>query len=149
MERNTSAIMEENGLQVNAQEEHYIHIGYLLYSVAASDGRVTVSEAERLKGTIKRSWLGLDGSRDEVGTDDAYYIEFSFDLARDQHMDPEEAFARFKEYFSGAPERFVPSERELILGTARAIAGANHGHNKSELVQLARIDAMLHGTLHT
>jgi hypothetical protein len=127
----------------NALEQHYAHIGYLFYSVAASDGEVRPAETQRLKQVIAEQWVPIERHRDELGTDDAYYIEFSFDLACDQRMSAEEAFGLFKKYYEGAHERFVRSERQLIMDTAKAIAVEVGRMNKSELVSLSRIAWLL------
>lgn len=120
----------------------YTSLGYLFYSVAASDGKVRKEESARLKTLIREKWLPLENSRDEFGTDAAHYIGISFEFAIDQHMDPDAAFDRFKKEYEQDPAGFDPGLRRLTFETAAAIASAFAGNNKSELGRLARLGLM-------
>lgn len=134
----TFTMVTENNIG-SAKEAHYASIGYLFYSIAASDGHVLPPEASYLRTMIKRAWLALDDSWDDLGTDTAYYIEFAFDLACEEKMKANEAFERFRKYYEEAPERFTRTERQLILDTAGVIASAVGRWNKSELIVMSRV----------
>lgn len=126
----------------STHEDIYASIGYLLYSIAASDKHVAPAEAERLKQEVMQHWLPLEDSRDELGVDAAHYIGFGFDHALAEGMPAEAAFARFREQFMAAPASYDESMRRLIRSSSAAIAGAVAGRNKSELVQLARLEEL-------
>ena len=134
--------MKEETITSETYQEIYTGLGYLFYSIAAVDGQVKPAEAEKLKELVNKDWVPLEGSRDELGTDAAYYIEFSFDDANDQAMPPEDAFARFKTTYEANKALFDASLRELTFGTAQAIASAFARHNKSELGQLAQLSLL-------
>lgn len=120
-------------------QDLYTSLGFLFYSIADSDGKVSPAEVEKLKAIIKNQWLPLENSRDELGTDSGHYIDISFDYANDNGMGPDEAFDRFVEEYNADPERFDPSMRRMIFETAAAVAGSAGRNNKSELTRLARL----------
>lgn len=123
-------------------QDLYTNLGYLFYSIAASDGYVRTAEVEKLKALIKEQWMPLEDSRDELGTDAAHYIDISFDYANDQAMDPGEAFERFKTYYNMDQAQFDVGLRRMIHQTAAAIASAFAGNNKTELVHLAELELL-------
>ncbi|MBL0044248.1 MAG: hypothetical protein IPP33_07555 [Flavobacteriales bacterium] len=123
-------------------QDLYSSLGFLFYSIADSDGRVSPAEANKLKAIIKEQWLPLENSRDELGTDSGHYIDISFDFARDAGMKPDEAFGRFVEEFNADPERFDASMRKMIFDTAAAIASSSRGNSKSELTRLAQLEQL-------
>lgn len=134
--------MKEESISSDTYQAIYTSLGYLFYSIAAADGRVQPAEARKLKELVARQWVPLERSRDELGTDAAYYIEFSFDDANDQGMRPEDAFARFKTAYEANKGPFDASLRELTFDTAQAIAFAFARNNKSELGQLAQLSLL-------
>jgi uncharacterized tellurite resistance protein B-like protein len=124
-------------------QDLYTNLGYLFYSIAAIDGKVRALEAAALRSVMKEYWLPLEDSSDEFGTDMGYYIEIAFDEAVESKMDPDNAFALFKENYKLNRNYFQPSEREMIQRTAAAIAGAYANNNKAELTRLAQLTAVL------
>lgn len=134
--------MKEESITSETYQEIYTGLGYLFYSIAAADGRVQPAEASKLRELVARQWVPLERSSDELGTDAAYYIEFSFDDANDQGMRPQDAFARFKTTYEANKQQFDASLRELTFDTAQAIAFAFARHNKSELGQLAQLSLL-------
>lgn len=123
-------------------QDLYSSLGFLFYSIADSDGRVSPAEANKLKAIIKEQWLPLENSRDEVGTDSGHSIDISFDFARDAGMKPGDAFDRFVEEFKVDPERFDASMRRMIFDTAAAIASSSGGNSKSELTRLVQLEQL-------
>ena len=126
-------------------QDIYESLGYLFYSMAASDGKVRPAEVEKLKALIKEQWLPLENSRDEFGTDAGHYIDFSFDDANDQGMDPEDAFAKFKLDYKENHARYDTGLRRMIFQTSSAIASAFAGNNKAELGKLAQLELLFKG----
>ncbi|HRH70329.1 MAG TPA: hypothetical protein PLB89_12555 [Flavobacteriales bacterium] len=123
-------------------EDLYADLGFLFYSVAASDGKVSHAEMEKLKQLVKDQWLPMEPSRDDLGTDAAHYIDISFDYALDEGMDADVAFDRFADYFRQNKAQFDPSLRRMIYETAAAIAGSFAGNNKAELVRLGQLEQL-------
>ncbi|MBS1583853.1 MAG: hypothetical protein JST66_16765 [Bacteroidetes bacterium] len=126
-------------------QDLYVNLGFLFYSIAAGDGRVASAEAERLKEEVKKHWMPLEPSRDEVGTDMAYYMDISFDHALGQHMSAQEAFERFKAYHGLEPAAFDPSTQALVMRTATAIAASRNGIGKAERGSLERLKRLFEG----
>lgn len=123
-------------------QELYTGLGYLFYSIAASDGHVRPAESEKLKELITKQWLPMEDSRDEFGTDAGNYIGISFDYANDQELSANDAFDRFKEEYRAALDLFDPAIKRAALDTAVAIANSFAGKNKSELVRLSQLELL-------
>ncbi len=123
-------------------EDLYADLGFLFYSIAASDGKVSPPEMDKLKQLVKDQWMPLESSRDELGTDAAHYIDISFDYALEEGMDADVAYDRFADYFRQNKTQFDPSLRRMIFETAAAIAGSFAGNNKTELVRLGQLELL-------
>lgn len=121
-------------------EQLYTDLGYLFYSIAANDGKVSPAERAELMRIVKEEWLPLEGSRDELGTDEAHYIDIAFEYAANEHMAPDEAFRRFEEHVQTHPGEFDEGLRRMIRKTAMAVASATAARNKSELQRLVQLD---------
>ncbi|HRH37652.1 MAG TPA: hypothetical protein PK760_04875 [Flavobacteriales bacterium] len=122
----------------------YTNLGYLFYSVAAADGRVRPVERDALMAMVKERWLPLEGSRDEMGTDQAHYIDIAFDHANENHMSGDEAFGRFAVHMEKHALELGPRMRGMIHSTAASIAGAFAANNKAELTRLAQLQELFH-----
>ncbi|HQW04604.1 MAG TPA: hypothetical protein PLV08_11400 [Flavobacteriales bacterium] len=120
----------------------YTNLGYLFYSVAASDGIVRPSEVEKLKALIKAQWLPMESSRDALGTDAAHYIDIAFDYANTEGMTADAAFARFEAHLRANSEHYDKGLCRMIRQSAGAIASAYSGRNKSEVRQLASLELL-------
>ena len=123
-------------------EQLYTDLGYLFYSIAANDGKVSTAERAELMRIVQKEWLPLEGSRDELGTDEAHYIDIAFEYATNEHMAPDAAFERFEEHVRKFPGEFDEGLRRMIRKTALAVAGATAARNKSELRRLAQLDQL-------
>lgn len=121
-------------------EDLYTSLGFLFYSIAANDGRVSPGQKEKLKTLIREQWLPMESSRDDLGTDSGHYIDISFDYANDQRMDTDDAFSRFMDEFKADPGRFDASMRRMILETATAIVDASGRKNALELARLNELE---------
>ncbi|MBL7953617.1 MAG: TerB family tellurite resistance protein [Flavobacteriales bacterium] len=120
----------------------YTNLGFLFYSVAAGDGQVRAVEVDTLKQLVKERWMPLESSRDEFGVDAAEYITMSFDYARDNKLDAQQAYQRFADAYREHGRHFDASMKALVLETAAAISDA-YGHtNKTELTQLTSIQEL-------
>lgn len=127
----------------------YAALGRLFHAIARCDRRVTPSEHNTLKELIRKRWLALEDSRDEHGTDAAYYIGFAFDTAAEGHAGVEEDFVAFKDALRDHPSLFTEELRTLAWETAHEIAQAVGGENRAEEDMLARLGQVLHGRTMT
>lgn len=123
-------------------EELYTSLGFLLYSIAASDGTVRTEERTALKALIAKQWLPLEDSRDDLGTDEGRYVDISFDYASDEAMPPAEAFERFADHVRREPATFDEGLRRMIFQSAMDIATAAAGRNKAELTRLMALEEL-------
>lgn len=115
-----------------AKEELYAGLGYLFYSIAASDGHVSDEESTKLKKIVQQHWIPVEPRQDEVGTDLAYFIEIGYDYAYSHKLTPANAIGRFKEAHAAHPDLFDASTRNLVTRTAQAVADALGGRNQQE-----------------
>ncbi len=126
-----------------AYQEVYTGLGFLFYTIAASDGRVAPAEEQRLKELIQEKWLPLENSRDEFGTDAGRYIGISFEYASAQGVDVNDAWERFVETYNEQRPLFTSDVVALIRDTAASVASAFAGTNKSEHTRLAQLHLLL------
>ena len=120
-------------------EELYTGLGFLLYSIAACDGKVRPEERATLKALIEKHWLPLENSRDDLGTDEGRYVDIGFDYAHDEAIPPEKAFERFADHVRREPANFDEGLRHMIFQSAVEIAAACAGRNKAELTRLVAL----------
>ncbi len=123
-------------------KEFYQNLGKLFYAVAIADDSVHTKEIERLKEVVRAHWLALDDVEDEYGTDAAFQIETVFDWLLEYEKDGEECYEAFETFYTEHKILFNTKVRDLIIGTARAIAAAFAGSNKAELVLLGRLQLL-------
>lgn len=123
-------------------EALYTDLGYLFYSIAASDGKISSEERAALSELIRKQWLPLENSRDEMGTDEGHYIDIAFDYARDACVPPDEAFERFADHVRREPDQFDAGLRRMVLQSAADIASVTRRMNKSELTRLNQLEAL-------
>ena len=123
-------------------EQLYTDLGYLFYSIAANDGKVSPAERAELISMVRKEWLPLESSRDELGTDEAHYIDIAFEYATNENMAPDDAFARFEDHVRKLPGEFDEGLRRMIRKTALAVASATAARNKSELRRLVQLDQL-------
>ncbi|SKB59107.1 hypothetical protein [Maribacter arcticus] len=123
--------------------ELYQNLGKLFYAVALADKNVRPIEVEKLKETVKQQWLSVDAIEDEFGSDAAYQIEIVFDWLKEEEKESELYFEEFKDFFKEHNGRFNKKIKVLIWKIANAIASSFSGKNKSELILLSKIKALL------
>lgn len=121
----------------------YQNLGKLFYAVAASDKVVREEEKNTLKNIVKKDWVGVDDFKDEYGSDAAYLIEIIFDWLDENEPPAFSAFNDFRDFKKGHEEFFTPEIKRLILKTADQIASSFSGKNKSELIMLSQLKAIL------
>ena len=122
----------------------YAEIGKLLYAVADVDGIISKQEKESLHQLIRSRLLQRETHTDEFGTNDAWYAEFEFDVAEEQIMSSEDAFASFLDYVREHQEDFDPRMREICMTLASRLAGSYHHTNRKELKLIGQLKEALY-----
>jgi hypothetical protein len=127
----------------NKQQELYTHLGYLFYSVAAVDKRITPAEMQTFKSLVRKTWVPIEDSADEFGSDNAFYIEIAFDYLQENGTSSDAAYKKFEEYFIDNKAQFGNKIKQLTIATADEIANSFSGTNKSELSLLTQLRLLL------
>jgi hypothetical protein len=136
--------MVSNTLQRKQHSEvFYQKLGYLFYSIAAADHRVSAAEKEALLRLIVEDWLNLDDATDAYGTDSAYQIQILFDFLNEKSFDAEHAWSIFERYFKSHLVAFNDDIIDRIFHTAERLAESMNGRNKSEVLALTRLHLLL------
>jgi len=117
----------------------YRELGKLLYAVAASDGKIHPAEVQRMRQMVRDEIAPLEGSRDQFGTDNAYYAEFEFETLADRDFPAADAFYSFVQYFREFKEHIDPEMKNICLKSADNVANALRGVNASESVMLKNL----------
>jgi hypothetical protein len=133
-------IKTENNLY---PEAFYQKLGYLFYSIAHSDRRISVDELKTLQQIIQEDWISLDDNRDAFGSDTAYQIHIIFDFLREKEYNSESAYNVFTRYFKEHIQLFSDDVIDRIFHSANRLADSLNGRNKSELRALARLHMLL------
>jgi len=137
----------EKTTRLNADPEimqrFYRHLGELFYAIAKADGFVHSKEEKALHDAVREHWLPLEDSVDEFQTDAAFQIEAVFDYLDADGRDAESCFDDFQLFVKDFPNLFPAPVAQGVLSTAKGIASAFHGTNKSELDMLFRLERLL------
>ena len=120
----------------------YQKIGELFYAVAASDRVVRKAEYEALAKIVEDEWKKMDDYEDKFGTNAAYQMAIVFEWFDYEQMDAQDCYNDFEEYYKEHKNLFYGNRKELIVRTARKIANAFRGSNKSELIMLTKLDLL-------
>jgi hypothetical protein len=124
-------------------EAFYQKLGYLFYSIAHSDRRISAIELNTLQQIIREDWISLDDKLDAYGSDTAYQIHIIFDFLREKEYNSESAYNVFTRYFQEHIHLFSDDILDRIFHSANRIADSLNGRNKSELRALARLHLLL------
>jgi hypothetical protein len=124
----------------------YQKIGELFYAVAASDKVVKKAEYHALQNMVAKRWKDMDEFEDSFHTDAAYQIEIVFDWFDYEHLDADDCFESFKNYYVDHKSLFTEERKKLIWETADSIASSFSGKNKAELIMLAKIKLLFEKT---
>ena len=121
----------------------YQKLGELFYAIAASDKVVKKAEYQALHAMVVKKWKDLDDYKDSFNTDAAFQIEIVFDWFDYEHLDGDDCFESFKNYYLDNQSLFTTKRKKLIWETADAIASSFSGKNKAELIMLAKLKLLL------
>jgi hypothetical protein len=120
----------------------YESLGYLMYSIAFADKKITPAEWKALISCVKEKWLGHDHTVDNYGTDAAHYISIGFDYLAEKQVPSQTAWHYFEHFYKEHTSMFSKEVRDLIVESADSIVKASH-HNKSEVERLAGLKKLL------
>jgi hypothetical protein len=135
--------MSKNLTQKNYPEAFYQKLGYLFYSIAKADRKVSPSEMNTIQQIIREDWINLDESTDSYGSDTAYQIHIIFDFLIEKDFHSESAFAIFSRYFKEHLQLFTEDVIDRVFHSANRIADSLNGRNKSELQALTRLHLLM------
>lgn len=121
----------------------YQKLGSLFYAIAMADKNVRKTEEKALMEKINSIWLPLENTRDEFGTDAAYYIFFVFDHLQNEDAQADAAFDEFARYYHEHAASIDSEAKANIMQTAEAIADAYHRKNKQESAYLKRLKELM------
>ncbi|MDT0556164.1 hypothetical protein [Patiriisocius hiemis] len=120
----------------------YQKIGKLFYAVAASDKVVHKLEYDTLAKLVEGEWKKMDKIKDAFGTDAAYQIAIVFEWFDYEQMNAQDCYNDFEDYYKEQKNLFYGCRKDLIVRTARNIANAYRGSNKSELIMLTKLELL-------
>jgi len=124
-------------------QSFYQKLGYLFYSIASADRRISQQEHDALQQVIKEDWLHFNDKTDAYGTDTAYQIQIIFDFLKEKEYHSESAYNIFNRYFKEHLSLFTDDVIDRIFHSSNRIADCLNGRNKSELQALARLHMLL------
>lgn len=119
--------------------ELYQALGYLFYSVAASDKKIASKETVKLQELVTKNWLTLEDSEDKFGMDNGHIISITYEMLTENAMSAEEAWENFREFYELNRELFSGNIKDMLITTAEDIARTYWHTNKAELNRLARL----------
>lgn len=126
-------------------QDFYTELGKLLYAIAKADGRVGYKEYDSLKEIVKEELIALEDSRDQYGTDNAYYTEMEFEFLEENFGDPNLAFESFIQFLETHKTAFSPELKLLTSRISERIAKSEYGINQKERRYLEKLFAKMNG----
>ena len=123
----------------------YQVLGKVFYATAQADRVIRYEEIDVIKDSVRETWLNLENTFDQFGSDSAYQIEIVVDSYFNGTRILTNALDDLKEFMRVHPRLFTPELIELIMKTAYKIASAFAGRNKAELVFLSQLRNILEG----
>ena len=121
----------------------YQLLGRVFYAAAQADKTVRPEEISKLKQIVKEDWLDFEDTADEFNSDSAYQIEIVFDYLVDKGVVQEDVIRELGEFKKIHSSLFTMALVELIMQTAYRIVSSFAKRNKSELVFLSQLRAVL------
>lgn len=124
-------------------KQFYSEIGKLLYAVADVDGVISPAEKKALKDLIRTELVPVENSKDEFGTDSAYYAEFEFDILEEANASPKAAFDSFINFLDNHHSAFDKKLKDATLLVVTKLADAYHKTSKKEEVLINQLKMKL------
>lgn len=120
-------------------QDFYAELGKLLYAIAKIDGKIGAKEFEAMKKIVREELVSLEESRDQFGTDNAYYTEMEFEYLQNNFGDPRLAFDSFLDFLETHKSAFSPELKQLTSRISERIANSEHGINQMEKQYLDKL----------
>ena len=118
-------------------------IGYLVYSVACSDGKVEEAERQAVHSSIDENWKLLADQEDPFGARALDFIDKMMTYLEEKGIDSEFAFEQFIGIYQENREKFTPVLKQFMINVCIHTGSSFNRMNKSELVLLSRIEKIL------
>lgn len=112
--------------------QYYRQMGNLLYCIAAVDGSVAPKEWKELRRLVKEDLAPIEDSVDDFGTDEAFDVEFQFDMLEGNNVPASEAWEEFSDYLEANKAKLPEVDRNRFLNCAEKVAASFHGISKAE-----------------
>jgi hypothetical protein len=125
--------------------DFYTELGKLLYAVAKADGKVGAKEFEAMKTVVQKELLPMEDSRDQFGTDNAYYAEMEFEYLEENFGDPDVAFDSFIDFVETHKTAITLPMKEMVKNISHYIANSEFGINKKEQSYLEKLAQKIGG----
>lgn len=121
----------------------YQLLGRVFYAAAQADGVIRDEEVAMLKTIVKDVWLDFEDALDTFGTDAGYQIEIVFDHLLKNDGSIVNIISEVKDFKKIHSSIFSKKVVELIMSTSYRIVSSFAKRNKSELVFLSQLRAVL------
>jgi len=121
----------------------YQKLGELFYAVAATECAVGDAEYSSLKIIIAEKWKNLHGFHDVCLAEAASQMNIVFEWFDYDHLDADDCFDNFADYFIENPNLFTEERKKLIWETSQTIAAIFAGNKKCEEIMLGKLKALL------
>lgn len=110
----------------------YSSLGKLLYAVAVSDNTISETEKETISKLIRERLIQKETKTDALGTNEAWFTEFSFETAEDAAISQEDAFEDFVSYTETYKNNLSEEEIQLCQTLSNQLAESYRHINKKE-----------------
>lgn len=121
----------------------YQLIGEIMFGAANADKKILPEEIDKVYEITQSTWLDLDYTLDQFGTDTAYQIEIVFDYLLENGQSKDKLFDDIRAMKEVHPSLFNPQMVEVIMESAYKIVNAYSRTNKSEIVFLSQLRNIL------
>ena len=126
----------------------YKELGKLLYAIAIADSNISKKEKEEISKQIAERLLHKEVDSDQIGSNEAWITQFSFETTEDAGTTSEEAFEEFLTFIRLYHNELSEQEIEICYRVSEHVANAYRHINKKESNILQKLRTYLMG-LHT
>lgn len=119
--------------------EFYSEVGKLLYAVADVDGKISQKERDAIHQLVQEELVPIEQSKDDFGTDSAYYTEFEFDVLEEQQIPAQLALQSFLDFIVEHKTAITPELKSASIKVAEKMAAVYYGTNRQEEALLEKI----------
>lgn len=119
-------------------KQYYKELGKLVYAVAAADGMVQAEERNELHQFVLKEMAYNEHSVDSSGMNQAFYVDFEFDVAEENHLSSGQILNAFIKFVQSNIE---PHDDVLIgnsLKLLERVSVAYSKHNEKSIIESVR-----------